>query len=144
MSKLIGVIGGADGPTAIFLAGEIGFDVMYILLVLNLIVPFVMVLVATILKKNPATDMESHNGYNTPTSRKSHAHWDYAQSIAPGIFMRNGKILLGIEIILSLALFVLDIGVNAALVVGNVIGFGFLLYTFWKTEKAVKEKFDNN
>lgn len=137
-------IGGADGPTAIFLVGKIGFDVMYILLVLNLIVPFVMILVATILKKNPVTDMGSHNGYNTPTSRKSQAHWDYAQSIAPGIFMKNGEMLLGIEIVLSLVLFVLDIGVNVALVAGNVIGFGFLLYAFWKTEKAVKEKFDNN
>ena len=55
---------------------------MYGLLVLNLIVPFVMILVGYSFKKHPVTDMNSGNGYNTPTSRKSQEHWDYAQSIA--------------------------------------------------------------
>ena len=60
---------------------------MYGLLVLNFIIPFVMVFVGYILKKHPAKDMTSGNGYNTPTSRKSQEHWDYAQSIAPNIFI---------------------------------------------------------
>ena len=69
---------------------------MYYLLFLNLIVPFVMILVGDILKKHPVSDMSKHNGYNTPTSRKSQEHWEYAQSIAPHIFMFIGKIL-GVE-----------------------------------------------
>lgn len=55
---------------------------MYSLLLLNFIVSFVMLLVGWLLKKNPVTDMSSHNGYNTPASRKSQRHWDYAQRIA--------------------------------------------------------------
>lgn len=66
---------------------------MYGLLPLNLIVPYVMILVGHIFKKHPVSDMKSQNGYNTPTSRKSQAHWDYAQSIAPDIFISIGKIL---------------------------------------------------
>ena len=41
---------------------------MYSLLLLNLIIPFVMILVGWILKKHPVMDMKSHNGYNTPAS----------------------------------------------------------------------------
>lgn len=60
---------------------------MYGLIALNFIIPFVMVFVGYILKKHPVKDMTSGNGYNTPTSRKSQEHWDYAQSIAPNIFI---------------------------------------------------------
>ena len=63
---------------------------MYWLLVLNLIIPFVMIIVGDILKKHPVENMKSNNGYNTPTSRKSKAHWEYAQSIAPDIFINHG------------------------------------------------------
>lgn len=59
---------------------------MQALLILNLIVPFVMLLAAFQLRKHPVTDMQSHSGYNTPTSRKSKVQWDYAQKIAPDIF----------------------------------------------------------
>ncbi len=143
MAKSIGVIGGADGPTAIFLAGKIGFDVMYILLVLNLIIPFVMILVGVILRKCPVSDMGSHNGYNTPAARKSQAHWDYAQSIAPDIFIKMGKILLVVEILLSIILFVVDIGASMAIIIGMVVGLSYLFYAFMKTEKAIKDKFSD-
>ena len=72
---------------------------MYGLLVLNFIIPFVMVFVGYILKKHPVKDMTSGNGYNTPTSRKSQEHWDYAQSIAPNIFIGTGKTLGLVEIV---------------------------------------------
>ncbi len=64
---------------------------MQALLLLNLITPFVMVLVGAILKKHPVSDMSTQNGYNTPTSRKSQEHWDYAQEIAPDIYLSLGK-----------------------------------------------------
>ncbi|MDO4557206.1 MAG: SdpI family protein [Lachnospiraceae bacterium] len=66
---------------------------MEFLLLLNLIVPFVMILVGFMLKKHPVSDMKSNNGYNTPTSRKSQEHWNYAQSIAPDIFISLGYTL---------------------------------------------------
>ena len=71
---------------------------MYGLIALNFIIPFVMVFVGYILKKHPVKDMTSGNGYNTPTSRKSQEHWDYAQSIAPNIFIGIGKTLGLVEI----------------------------------------------
>lgn len=107
-----------------------------LLLLLNFIVPFVMILVGDILKKHPAADMKSNNGYNTPTSRKSQEHWDYAQRIAPGNFIPFGKALGIIEIVLSVGMFLLHIPLEVAISVGSCVGFGFLLLVFFKTEYA--------
>ncbi len=68
---------------------------MYGLLILNFVIPFVMIFVGYILKKHPVKDMNSGNGYNTPSSRKSQEHWDYAQSIAPNIFIYWQNIRFG-------------------------------------------------
>ena len=114
---------------------------MSFLLLLNLIVPFVMILVGYTLKKHPVLDMKSQNGYNTPTSRKSQEHWDYAQSIAPDIFICIGKILGVIEIILSAMMFLLHTSSQDALIVGGCVGVGFLLYGFYKTDSEIEKKF---
>ena len=116
---------------------------MYYLLVLNLIMPFVMVSVGYTFKKHPASDMDPNNGYNTPTSRKSQAHWDYAQSIAPNIFISLGKILGIIEIILSVMMFLFHTSSQVALTVGGCVGVGFLLFGFYKTDSEI-EKFIEN
>ena len=99
---------------------------MYSLLLLNLIIPFVMILVGDILKRHPATDIKSGNGYNTPTARKSQEHWNYAQSIAPNNFISLGKVLGVVEIILSIGMFLLQISVNIALTVGICTGIVFV------------------
>ena len=114
---------------------------MPFLLLLNLIVPYVMILVGCLFKKHPVSDMKSQNGYNTPTSRKSQAHWDYAQSIAPDIFIYIGKILGIIEIILSVVMFLFNTSIQAALIVGGCVGFGFLLLAFYKTDSEIEKKF---
>ena len=114
---------------------------MPFLLLLNLIVPYVMILVGYILKKHPVLDMKSQNGYNTPTSRKSQEHWDYAQSIAPDIFISIGKILGVIEIVLSVMMFLFHTSSKDALIVGGCVGVGFLLYGFYKTDSEIEKKF---
>lgn len=114
---------------------------MYGLLFLNLIVPYVMILVGHILKKHPASDMRSQNGYNTPTSRKSQTHWDYAQSIAPDIFISIGKILGVIEIILSVIMLLFRAPYQITLIVGGCVGVGFLLFGFYKTDSEIEKKF---
>ena len=48
---------------------------MQALLILNLIGPFVMVLVGVLLKKHPQSDMRKQNGYNTPTARNPQLNW---------------------------------------------------------------------
>ena len=107
---------------------------MYSLLLLNLIIPFVMILVGWILKKHPVMDMKSHNGYNTPASRKSQEHWDYAQNIAPYNY-------ISLEIILSVVFLGLHISISAALIVGICVGVGFLLFGFYKTDAEIERKF---
>lgn len=117
---------------------------MYWLLILNLIIPFVMIIVGYILKKHPAKDMKSGSGYNTPTSQKSKEHWKYAQEIAPNIFINYGKALLIIEIILSIVLFVFNVYIENVLLVGIVLGVIFLIFCFYKTENKINSKFTNN
>lgn len=114
---------------------------MYFLLLLNLIVPFVMILVGCMLKKHPVSDMKSNNGYNTPTSRKSQEHWDYAQSIAPDIYISFGKTLGVIEIILSVVMFLLHISAYTIIIVGICVGVGFLVLGFYKTDLEIKKRF---
>ena len=113
---------------------------MPFLLVLNLIVPYVMILVGSILKKHPVSDMKLQNGYNTPTSRKSQAHWDYAQSIAPNIFIALGKILGVIEIMISILMFLFHISSQAAISVGECVGRVKILFV----EKLLRETSQNS
>jgi hypothetical protein len=101
-----------------------------------------MIFVGSLLKRHPVADMKSHNGYNTPTSRKSQGHWDYAQNIAPDNFIFLGKTLGVIEIIFGIAVFLLQISVYAALIVGNCVGFGFLFFAFYKTDADIAKKFE--
>ena len=102
---------------------------MYGLLVLNFVVPFVMVLVGVLMKRYPAADWDSQNGYNTPASRKSQEHWEFAQKAAPA------------EAVLSLGLFVFRVPAVAVLVVGNVIGFFFLIVGFFRMEMLIDDRF---
>ena len=112
---------------------------MHALLLLNLIIPFAMILVGYILKKHPVSTMKSHNGYNTPTSRKSQKHWDYAQRIAPGIFLHHGKIVGIIEIVLSLVMFFMHVNIDTAVTIGTCVGFGFILLSFYITDTEIEE-----
>ncbi len=116
---------------------------MYGLLVLNFVIPFVMIFVGYILKKHPVKDMTSGNGYNTPTSQKSQEHWDYAQSIAPNIFIGTGKTLGLVEIVLCIFLLLLNISAQFIVFTGVVVGIIFLILGFYKTEAGIKSKFAN-
>lgn len=114
---------------------------MQALLVLNLIAPFVMVLVGVLLKKHPQSDMSKQNGYNTPTARKSQAHWDYAQSIAPQIYISLGSYLFLVEIAASIVMLVLKVPVGSSIAVGTLIGLAFMIYGFYYTDKKIKKNF---
>ena len=116
---------------------------MELLIILNMIIPFVMILVGNILKKYPVTDMSKHQGYNTPSSRKSQEHWDYVQSIAPDIFIKNGKVCFIVILIwMAISLFI-NINVNDSVLLGMLSGFIFVITSFYKVEKRIKMKFSN-
>lgn len=114
---------------------------MRFLLVNNLILPFVMILVGYIFKKHPVSDRKSGNGYCTRTSRKTQKHWDYAQKIAPDIFISLGKILGVIEILLSVAMILFQASIQVTLSAGAFTGLGFLLFGFYKTDSETDKKF---
>lgn len=108
------------------------------MLLLNFIVPLVMILVGNMLKKHPVTDMRSQNGYNTPVSRRSQVHWDYAQKFAPEIFIRMGKYLLAAEAVLNVVLLLLRVSVNWALIIGGGIGLAALIGGFLNTDSKIE------
>ena len=114
---------------------------MYSLCLLNLVIPFVMILVGAVLKRRPAADIKSGNGYSTPASRKSQERRNYAQSIAPRNFISLGKVSGVVEIILSIGMLLFRISVNIALPVGICTGIVFLFCGFYKTEMEIKNKF---
>ena len=117
---------------------------MYELLILNLILPFVMILVGYILKKRPAANMNAGYGYNTPTAQKSQEHWNYAQSIAPDIFMGLGKISVIAEFVLGIFWFGLNIPIHSATFIGIGILFVILFLVFYKKDTKIKRKFASN
>ena len=82
--------------------------------------------------------------FNTPTSRKSKEHWEYAQSIAPNIFINYGKILVIVEIFLSIILPLFNVSINNTVLVGIILGFIFLSFSFYKTENKIKKRFMNS
>lgn len=114
---------------------------MYFSLVVNLVMPFVMILVGHLFKKRPASDRNPNYGYNTPTSRKTQEHWDYAQSIAPDIFISLGKLLGVVEIGLSAGMILFHASIRAAAGVGCFVGVVFLFYAFYKTDSETEKKF---
>ena len=63
-------------------------------------------------------DVYKRQGYNTPSSRKSQEHWDYAQSIAPNIFIGIGKTLGLVEIVLCISLLFLNISAQSTVFAG--------------------------
>ena len=122
---------------------------MNYLLLLNFIVPFVMVFVAWILKKHPVSSASIKqglnsvkSGYSTPLSRKSYAHWDYAQSIAPDIFRDFGRRLFLLEGIWCLLSLVFSVKIERSIVFGMFLGFGIMIAAFLKTERSIRDKFE--
>lgn len=95
-------------------------------------------MLGNMMRKHPVADMESHNGYNTRVSRRSQAHWDYAQKIAPGIFIRLGQYLLAVEAVLNVVLLLLHVSVNWALGIGGGIGIAVLIGGFCCTDSKIK------
>ncbi len=113
-------------------------------LLLNLIMPLVLLLVASMLKKHPCRDMDSGNGYNTPAARKSRARWEYAQSIAPEVYLSLGKTLLAVEVLLSAALLLLRVPEDTGLAAGITVGVVFMLGGFFLVDSRIEENFPEN
>ena len=74
---------------------------MRVLLLLNLITPFVMIFTAKYLKKHTGANIDSQNRYNTLVVWKFKTYLDYEQSIAPDSFILSGNKLLVAQIVFS-------------------------------------------
>ncbi|MBP3588664.1 MAG: SdpI family protein [Clostridia bacterium] len=122
---------------------------MNALLLLNFIIPGVLLLSSVLLKKmktpypGPARNQlkwkVDFSGYNTPLSRKSQAHWDYAQQIAPAIFLRRGKQALFSAVCFTLVGLIVTWWVGLA--AGIVMGYVGMFLAFGEAEKALKQRF---
>lgn len=122
------------------------------LLVLNFIIPGVMLLCSLMLKKmktpypGPPRYRQrkwkvDFSGYNTPQSRKSQAHWDYAQQIAPEAFFYYGKWLAILAVVLSSIGLLSPGSVDASVTISLVFGFTYMFRAFYAVEKKLKERF---
>ena len=119
------------------------------LLLLNFIIPVALLLASVFLKRGkhpypgPAVNQVKwkvdFSGYNTPLSRKSQAHWDYAQQIAPAIFLRRGKQALFSAVCFPIVGLILPWWVGLA--AGYVMGFVGMFLAFGDTERELKERF---
>lgn len=128
---------------------------MYGLLILNFIVPAVMLMAAYFLKrkKRPYPGpvgmsvkwKVDFSGYNTPLSRKSRDHWDYAQTVAPERFFKWAKWSFLTPVLMTVLGAVLaPVSPNAiqhAVIFGVGSGFYCMIVAFQETEKALKERF---
>lgn len=82
--------------------------------------------------------MRKHQGYNTPSSRKSQGHWNYAQSIVRNIFLKYGKMLLVFILILIVLFFFMNINLDVSVYLGTTLGVVFVIVSFYKVEKRLK------
>ena len=122
---------------------------MKALLLLNFIIPGMLLLSSVLLKKmktpypGPARNQIKwkidFSGYNTPLSRKSQAHWDYAQQIAPAIFLRRGKQALFSAVCFTIVGLILPWWVGLA--AGYVMGFVGMFLAFGETERELRGRF---
>jgi hypothetical protein len=111
------------------------------LLVLDMIIPFVMILVGAALRWMPVSDRRSHSGYNTPASRRTPETWDFAQRTAPEVFLRRGAWAAAASALwIALALLV-SAEAMLAMALGLVLGAAFLLSAFLTVERRIREQF---
>ena len=121
---------------------------MKTLLLLNFIIPGVMLLCSHWLKKwntpypGPAVNQVKwkvdFSGYNTPQSRKSQAHWEYAQQIAPVCMRKNGFLALAAAMICSIIGLLWEAAATLPL---WCVGFLFMGRAFRQVERALKNEF---
>lgn len=111
------------------------------MLVLNLICPFVLILVAAMMKKHPHGDRSTGNGYCTPAAQKSQARWDYAQHIAPEVYLFLGKSLLVAELLLTAALWLFRVPEDTGVAIGAGIGLCVTFGSFFLVDGKIEKEF---
>lgn len=122
---------------------------MKLLLLLNFITPAVMLIVAAFLRRRkppyPGPWGSTRwrcggSGYNTPSSRRSQAHWDYAQAAAANRFLSNGLNALWVCVACTL------LGLTflpwwTALAIGCTLGIAMMIEAFVQTEEDIQANF---
>ena len=88
----------------------------------------------------PPKNINGLYGYRTAASMKSQENWDFAQIYSAQKAILSGIILCIVGI---LAGFV-SMSENLQIVIGLSILISFCIYLFVSTEKALKQKFQNN
>lgn len=122
---------------------------MKLLLLLNFVTPAVMLIVAVFLRwREPPYPGPwgskgwkcGSSGYNTPSSRRSQAHWDYAQTAAANRFLRNGCNALWMCAVCTL-LGLIFLPWWTALTIGCTLGIAMMIEAFVQTEEDIRAHF---
>ena len=126
------------------------------MLLLNFIIPAAMFVCVWMLKKEyrPYPGLAPYmtkwkinlNGYDTPRSRTSKVHWDFAQKAAPKHFLKWAWYALLAAVVMSVLGGLLQSGNPNAVQYSNYVslGLGFLCIStaFRNTEKELKKQFE--
>lgn len=110
------------------------------LLLNNLIIPVVLLVLGGVLKLHPFQTIGS-NGYSTPASRRSQECWDYAQRVAPDVFLKWGRQLLIAVVCMDILFLFLPISIGVEVGIGMGFGFICMLSGFVEVEKNLREAF---
>ncbi len=124
------------------------------IVLINLFFPTLLISMGLALKKTkaeyPETEVMTRRrtngirlGYRTPTSISSREAWDYAQIIAPLMFIKYAKILYIIEIILSFIIVIFKVENDYLKWSGYGLGITFLILSVLLTDRNIENKIKN-
>lgn len=98
----IGVIGGADGPTTIFLASTFPTWFWWFLLFCDLIVPIIMTIAGRMMWKHPPKHINMVMGYRTKHSMKNMDTWKFAHEHCGKLWWKIGLLMLVLTVLVHL------------------------------------------
>ncbi|EFI42014.1 MULTISPECIES: SdpI family protein [Peptoniphilus] len=115
------------------------------MLIMNLLIPFSLIIIGYKYKKNPPMKINKFHGYRTSMSMKNNETWIFAQKYHGKLCSSLGIIMLPISIISML--FIIKKDINTVGKIGGIIcllQLIVLILSIIPTEKALKKSFDSN
>lgn len=117
----------------------------FFMFVMNLLVPFTMIIFGKYFSKNAPENINGVFGYRTPMSRKNKETWAFAHSYCGKIWFYMGTILLFISVVIILFLIGKEKdSIGDYSLVLTAIQMVFLLSPIVPTELALRKRFDIN
>lgn len=110
-----------------------------------LICPVLMTASGYLMQKHPPREINGLYGYRTARSSKSQEAWDFSQRYSAKLYVKWGRILTAVSLLLFLVL--MGLGAETAGIAGTfvcLVQIVFLILPIPFVERALKENFDQN